>query len=215
MQADPRIKQYTPTEERINIASHAFGAVLSLVAFILLINHAVETGQSKVVFSFGIFGFSLIVLYFASTIYHSSTTAALRIRMRVVDHASIYVLIAGTYTPFTLITLNSRLGWTLFFVSWGLAISGVTLKLFFTGRYTLLSTLMYVVMGWLIIVAIKPLLESLSSEGLFWLALGGLCYTLGAAIYAIKGIKYNHAIFHLLVLSGSICHFVSVYFFVL
>jgi len=215
METDPRIKTYSPLAERINIASHALGLMLSLVALLLLLRHPDIEGQFKATVSFGVFGLSLVVLYLASTIYHASTTPAIRIRMRVVDHAVIYVLIAGTYTPFTLITLHSTLGRSLFFISWGLALSGIALKLFFTGRFKVLSTIMYVVMGWLIVFAIKPLMANLSEEGVFWLVLGGLSYTLGAVIYAIKSIKFNHAIFHVFVLSGSICHFISVYFYLL
>ncbi len=209
------IKVYSCAEERLNIASHALGAILSLIALVLLLRHPGTQGQLKTIASFGIFGASLLILYLASTIYHASTLPEWRTRMRVVDHAAIYVLIAGTYTPYTLITLNSALGWRLFYVSWGLAISGIALKLFFTGRFKLLSTVMYVVMGWLIVFAIKPLMQSLSSEGLYWLVAGGLSYTLGAVIYAIKAISFNHAIFHIFVLIGSICHFISVYFYLL
>lgn len=215
MQSEQVIKTYPALEERINIATHAFGLALSLVALVLLIKHAAVMGDAKTVFSFAVFGLSLVVLYLASTMYHASKTPSLRIRMRVVDHASIYVLIAGTYTPFTLVTLDTALGWRLFFISWGLALCGIVLKLFFTGRFKLLSTIMYLVMGWLIVFAINPLMASLSVEGLFWLTLGGLFYTLGAVLYAIKAIKFNHAIFHVLVLLGSASHFVSVYFYVL
>jgi hemolysin III len=133
----------------------------------------------------------------------------------VVDHATIYVLIAGTYTPFTLVTLNGWVGWTIFGVSWAMALTGITLKLFFTGRYDLFSTLMYVFMGWIVVFAIKPLINSLSAEGLWWLMAGGLAYTVGAILYSIKKIKFNHAIFHMFVLLGSFCHFVSVYWYVL
>lgn len=215
MNQNSLIKTYPPAEERINIISHAVGSTLSLIALVLLIGHQGLNGDIKAVLSFAIFGLSLIVLYTASTVYHASKTPAFRLRMRVVDHAAIYVLIAGTYTPFTLITLNSTLGWSLFFISWGLALSGIVLKIFFTGRYKILSTSMYIVMGWLIVFAIRPLLESLSSQGMFWLVAGGAAYTIGAVIYVIKPLKFNHAIFHIFVLIGSVCHFISVYFYVL
>lgn len=167
------------------------------------------------VVSAAIFGASLISLYAASTFYHSTKEPKLRSRLRIIDHATIYVLIAGTYTPFTLITLHGAVGWTVFGVSWGMAIIGVNLKLFFTGKYNALSTLMYVFMGWIIVFAIKPLVTSLSPEGLFWLFAGGVSYTTGAVIYGIKKVTFNHAIFHLFVLLGSLCHFISVYFYVL
>ena len=208
-------KFYSPLEERINITSHAVGLALSIVATVLLVRHASLFGNAWHVVSFSIFGASLMALYSASTAYHSTKDPLLRNRLRVIDHATIYVLIAGTYTPFTLVTLNGTVGWVIFGVSWGMALSGIILKLFFTGKYNLVSTLMYVLMGWIIVFAIKPLVTNLSSEGLFWLIAGGLAYTFGAIIYSIKKIKFNHAIFHLFVLMGSACHFVSVYFYVL
>jgi len=166
------------------------------------------------VVSFNIFGTSLIVLYVASVFYHSAKKPELRSRLRVVDHASIYVLIAGTYTPFTLVTMNGLIGWSIFGASWGLALTGIILKLFFTGKYRLISTLMYVFMGWLIVVDMKLLINNLPSDGLLWLAAGGMAYTIGAILYSIKKIKFNHAIFHILVLIGSICQFVSVFLYV-
>ena len=209
------IKFYSPLEERINILSHAAGLLLSMVAVVLLVTRASHFGNAWHIVSVAIFGASLIALYAASTTYHSATRVELRARLRVIDHATIYILIAGTYTPFTLITLNGAVGWTIFAVSWGMAIIGIILKLFFTGRFNLVSTLMYVFMGWIIIFAVKPLIANLSSEGLFWLVAGGLSYTIGAIIYSIKKVPLNHAIFHLFVLGGSICHFVAVYFYVL
>jgi len=215
MKESYKVKYYSPLEERINIASHALGFILSIVALLLLILHASFNGSALHIISFSIFGISLMVLYAASTLYHRAQSAKLRSRLRVFDHASIYVLIAGTYTPFALITLKGDLGWIVFGVSWVLALIGVILKLFFTGRYTLVSTLMYLFMGWMIIFFISPLMDNLSSDGLIWLAAGGISYTLGAALYSIKKIPYNHAIFHVFVLLGSCAHFVSVYFYVL
>lgn len=209
------IKFYSPIEESINIISHAIGLMLSMVALVLLVRHASLHGNVWHVVSFAIFGASLISLYAASTLYHSAKKPELRRRLRVIDHATIYVLIAGTYTPFTLVTLSGSTGWVIFGISWGLALTGIILKLFFTGKYNLISTLMYVLMGWIIIFAIKPLIDNLSLDGLFWLVAGGMAYTTGAILYRIKKIKFNHAIFHLFVLMGSASHFVSVYFYVL
>ena len=206
---------YSPLEEKTNIISHAIGLFLSVVALLLMLVRASGSGLILHIMSAGIFGLSLIALYAASTLYHSATDPKVRSRLRINDHATIYILIAGTYTPFTLITLNGWVGWTVFGVSWAMAITGVVLKLFFTGRYNVLSTLMYVFMGWIIIFAIKPLVNNLSAEGLFWLVAGGVAYTTGAIIYSIKKIQFNHAIFHLFVLLGSFCHFISVYFYVL
>jgi len=209
------IKFYSPVEENINVISHAIGLLLSIVALVLLVRHANLHGNVWHVVSFTIFGASLICLYAASTFYHSAKKPQLRRRLRIVDHATIYVLIAGTYTPFALVTLNGATGWVIFGISWGMALSGVILKLFFTGKYNLVSTLMYVFMGWIIVFAIKPLFNNLSSDGLFWLVAGGMAYTTGAILYSIKRIKFNHAIFHLFVLMGSFCHFVSVFYYVL
>ena len=206
---------YSQTEEKINIVSHGIGLVLSCVAFVLLATHANLHGDILHTISFSVFGASLIMLYAASTIYHSAKKPELRKRLKIIDHASIYVLVAGTYTPFTLITLNGTLGWVIFGTSWGLAITGIILKLFFTGKYNLISTSMYVFIGWVIVFAIKPLIDNLSSEGLLWLLAGGISYTVGAVLYSIKKIKFNHAIFHMFVLTGSFCHFISVYFYVL
>ena len=215
MQTNKLIKTYSPLEERINIGSHALGAILSIIALLLLVQHRGLDGDLKASISFIVFGLSLITLYLASTFYHASKQPIRRARLRVIDHAAIYVLIAGTYTPFTVITLNSTTGWTILCVAWGLALAGSILKIRYTGRYTILSTSMYVAMGWLIIFAIQPLRESLPASGQFWLALGGLSYTMGAIIYSIRHIPLNHAIFHVFILIGSICHFIAVYFYVL
>ena len=215
MNDESGINHYSPAEEKTNIISHALGFILSIVALLLLLRHATLHGNVWHVVTFSIFGASLIFLYAASTLYHSATKPALRRRLRIIDHASIYVLIAGTYTPFALVTLKGPVGWMIFGVSWGLALSGMILKLFYTGKYHLASTLMYVFMGWIIIFAIKPLIDNLSYGGLFWLFAGGAAYTLGAILYSIKKIKFNHAIFHMFVLLGSFSHFVSVYFYVL
>ena len=210
-----KIKNYSPNEENINIYSHAIGLSLSFVALVLMVIRASLYGNAWHIVSVSIFGASMIALYTASTLYHSAKKPDIRARLRIIDHASIYILIAGTYTPFTLVTLNGPVGWVIFAISWSLAVSGITLKLFFTGRFNLVSTLMYVFMGWIIVFAVKPLIDNLSSEGLFWLVAGGLAYTVGASLYSIRKIKFNHAIFHVFVLIGSACHFVSVYFYVL
>jgi hemolysin III len=209
------LKHYSPLEEKTNIISHAVGLVLSLAGLFLMVVRAGRYGDTWHVVSASIFGVSLISLYAASTLYHSATDPVKRGRLRIFDHATIYVLIAGTYTPFTLITLNGMTGWVIFGISWAMALTGITLKLFFTGKYNLVSTLMYVFMGWIIVFAISPLIDNLSAQGLFWLFAGGVAYTVGAGLYSIKKIKFNHAIFHMFVLLGSACHFVAVYFYVL
>ena len=209
------LKHYSPAEEKTNIVSHAIGLLMSIVALALLVVRAGLHGNMLQVVSVSIFGLSLIALYAASTIYHSAKEPGLRARLRIIDHATIYVLIAGTYTPLTLIALGGSIGWVIFSASWVMAFTGIGLKVFFTGRFDLVSTLMYVFMGWIIVFAIDPLMDNLSSEGLFWLFAGGVAYTTGAIIYSIKKIPFNHAIFHLFVLLGSFGHFVSVYFYVM
>jgi hemolysin III len=205
---------YSPLEEKINVVSHAAGLVLSIVALVLLVVRAAGYGDAWRIVSFSIFGVSLIVQYAASTFYHNAKNPVVRNRLRIFDHATIFVLIAGTYTPFTLVTLNGVAGWVIFGITWGVAIAGVILKIFYTGRFNTLSTVMYVLMGWIIIIVIKPLVNNLSSGGLFWLALGGAFYTAGAVLFSIKRIKFNHAIFHIFVLLGSFCHFISVFYYV-
>ena len=209
------LKHYSPLEEKTNIISHAMGLVLSIVVSVLMLIRAGMYGNIWHVVSVGIFGLSLIALYTASTFYHSAKDPVLRSRLRIIDHASIYVLIAGTYTPYTLIILNGSTGWLIFAASWSMAIIGITLKVYFTGKYNVISTLMYVFMGWIIVFAITPLINNLSAGGLFWLFAGGVAYKTGAILYSIKKIKFNHAIFHMFVLLGSFCHVVSVYFYVL
>ncbi|MCK4833320.1 MAG: hemolysin III family protein [Gammaproteobacteria bacterium] len=209
------IESYSLLEERLNISSHGLGYILSVVALVLLVGHAAMYGDILHIVSFAVFGLSLMILYAASTIYHSAKDAASRERLRIFDHASIYILIAGTYTPFTIITLGGSTGWTIFGVSWGMALVGIVMKLFYTGRFDLFSTLMYIFMGWIILFALESLVESLSTEGLIWLVAGGVAYTVGAVLYSVDKIKLNHAAFHLLVLVGSFCHFISVFFYVL
>ena len=215
METHPRAGYYPPFEEKLNIISHGFGFALSIVGLLLLIYRAHSLGEVIHLVSFSVFGASLILLYAASTFYHSAKSPGLRYKLNILDHASIYLLIAGTYTPFALVTLSGFTGWVIFGVVWGMAAIGVVLKLFYTGRFHLLSTSMYVLMGWIIVFAIKPLINNLELPGLWWLFGGGISYTLGAVFFSIDRIKYNHAIFHLFVLTGIFCHFISIYFYVL
>ena len=210
-----KITYYDPKEEKLNVISHALGLVLSIIALVLLVVYSSTYGSAKHIVSFSIYGASLIVLYSASTFYHYSKNPKLRKRLNIFDHAAIYILIAGTYTPFTLVILKGWIGWTIFGVSWGLALTGVILKLFYTGKYDKISTFAYVLMGWLIIFAIKPLVNNLPFEGLMWLLSGGILYTIGAVLFSLKNLKYNHIIFHVFVLLGSFSHFIAVFFYVL
>ena len=210
-----RIKYYTKSEERLNVISHAIGLFLSVIGLILLIVKAGQLSLIALKVSYWIFGSSIILLYAASTLYHSVRERKLRYRLNILDHASIYILIAGTYTPFSLVTLQGSVGWIIFGVVWALAIIGVILKLFFTGRFETLSTIMYVAMGWIIVFAVKPLIDNLSQDGLIWLFTGGISYTIGAVIFSIDRLKYNHAIFHVFVLFGTFCHFLAIYYYVI
>lgn len=215
MMKNEHITYYEATEEKLNVITHAIGLILSIAALVLLVIHANNHGTARHIVSFSIFGASLILLYSASTFYHYSQKPDLRKKLNILDHASIYVLIAGTYTPFTLITLKGTLGWTIFGITWGIALIGIFFKLFYTGRFDKISTAAYVAMGWIIIFAVKPLLESLHINGLYWILAGGIFYTVGAVLYSIPKIKYNHTIFHVFVLLGSFSHFMAVYFYVL
>ena len=205
---------YRQAEEKINVITHAFGFLLSVVAFIFFIRKSIELQNWGYAISTIVYAVSLLVLYAASTGYHSAKGRKLRARLNILDHAAIYILIAGTYTPFTLITLKGILGYVLFSIVWAVAVVGVILKLFYTGKFKLLSTIMYVAMGWIVIFAIKPLLENLPTNGIWLLFAGGFFYTLGAVLFMFDKLKFNHAIFHVFVLLGSISHFLVIYFYV-
>jgi len=214
MEKKTNIQFYSPTEEKLNIWTHAFGIFLSIIALVLLIIKAVQQDNIWMMISFPIFGVSLILLYLASTLYHASKEPQKRFKLKVFDHAAIYVLIAGSYTPFTLVSLNGETGWLIFSMVWVMAFTGIILKLFFTGKFKIVSTAMYVLMGWLIIFYFQDLTAHLHEKGVFYLILGGVLYTIGAILYSIKKIKFNHAIFHFFVLAGSFCHFLSIYLYV-
>ena len=204
---------YTESEEKWNVITHFIGLLLSVIALPFLIYKALDYKLLQAG-SFIIYGISLILLYSASTFYHNSKNIVARRRLNILDHISIYVLIAGTYTPYLLITLQGKTGWILFAIVWGITIIGTILKIFFTGRFNLLSTILYVGMGWVIVSVIKTLLDNLAFWGVFWLFLGGIFYTIGAVLFMIEKMKFNHAIFHIFVLLGSLSHFISIYFYV-
>ncbi len=207
--------EYDLLEEKLNIYSHGFGFIAAVFATGFLIYKSIHLDNILAIFSAVVFGVSMITLYAASSLYHSSKNPVIRKRLQVFDHASIYILIAGTYTPFSLVTLHGTIGWVIFGITWSMAIAGVILKLFYTGRFNLLSTIMYVIMGWNIVFAFKPLIESLTIPGFLWLLIGGIIYSVGAVFYMLDKVKYTHAIFHVFVLAGTICHFISIYYFVL
>jgi len=200
-------------EENLNAQTHALGALLGIVALILLIIYDThKTAYS--LFGVIVYGISIIILFTASTLYHSVKSERKKHYFRIIDHISIYLLIAGTYTPVLLISLNESLGWTLFYVVWGIAAVGIILKLFFTGRYEVFSTLLYLVMGWLIIFDFSNL-SNIFGEGILFLFAGGMAYTVGIVFYAIHRIPYNHVIWHLFVLAGAVFHFFMIFFYVI
>ncbi|MDO9512128.1 MAG: hemolysin III family protein [Bacteroidales bacterium] len=201
-------------EEVFNSVSHAIGLGLSIAGLVLLIVFAVIDGNVWKIVSFTIFGSSLVILYASSMLYHS-TKNRIKYIFNKMDHAAIYILIAGTYTPFMLVTLRGGWGWSIFGVIWALAIAGVIMKFwFFNPKYRTISALLYLFMGWLVIIAIKPLIDSLDAGGLYFLMAGGLCYSFGIVFYLVKRIPFGHGIWHLFVIGGSICHFFSVLLYV-
>lgn len=197
-------------EELWNAITHGIGFILSIPTCILLILHAIKTGSAVQIVSFSIFGASLILLFLMSTLLHSMPEKVKKI-FSIFDHSSIYVLIAGTYTPFLLIALDGTLGLVLLIVIWTLAVFGVLFKCFFIHRFEKLSLVLYISMGWLIIFAIKPLYEYIQFEGFMVLLTGGLLYTIGALFYAWRKLPYNHAIWHIFVILGSACMVYCVY----
>ena len=208
------MSEYTEFEEKLNVDSHLLGAFLGVIGLVLLIIKSFGDFSHVAIFSFIIFGISIVTLYAASAFYHSTEDAGRRFKRKILDHCAIYILIAGTYTPYALGAIGGKLGWIIFIVCWSMALIGITLKVFFTGRFKIISTLMYVFMGWMIMFFIKPLMLILSDDGFYWLLAGGISYTVGAVIYSIKAIKLNHAIFHVFVLLGSFCHFISIYLYI-
>ncbi|WNR42202.1 PAQR family membrane homeostasis protein TrhA [Paenibacillus roseipurpureus] len=206
--------QYSMKEERANAITHGIGVLLSIAALVMLIVQACSQGNAWHIVSFSIFGTALVILYTCSTLVHSLTHEKAKDVFELLDHSAIYVLIAGSYTPFLLVTLRGVLGWTFFGVIWGLALIGIVLKLFFVKRFILASTICYIVMGWLIVIAFKPLYTQLPFSGIVWLGGGGLLYTLGSIFYVWRRVPYHHAIWHLFVLAGSACHFICIFGYV-
>jgi hemolysin III len=201
-------------EETVNALTHGLGALLGLGGLGVLVVMAGRHGDVWHIVSCSIYGATLVLLFSSSTLYHSFRSERVKHAFRIVDHASIYLLIAGTYTPFLLVNLRGRWGWSLFGVIWGLALAGIVFQIFFVHRFRLAQTLIYLVMGWLVVIAFKPLLARVPRPGLLWLLLGGLCYTVGAVFYLWKKLPYHHGIWHLFVLAGSICHYFAILLYV-
>ncbi len=203
----------THREEIASLVTHAAGILFSLAALVVML--MLSFGNLLETLSAAVFGLSLVVLYTSSTLYHISTTPRWKSRFQTLDHICIYLLIAGSYTPFTLITLKGPWGWSLFAAVWAMAIGGVLIKTLWKGKKDhWFSTALYLLMGWLIVLAIRPLFQELPTTGLVWLVAGGLAYTLGVIFFAWHRLPYNHAIWHLFVLTGSVCHVLAACLFV-
>ncbi len=207
--------EYSPGEEIASVATHGLGVVLSGAGCALLIVFASLYGDAWHVVSAAIYGVTLVVLYAASTVYHAVHVSSPRAKRvaQLVDHSAIYLLIAGTYTPFTLVTLRGPWGWSLFGTIWSLAVAGVAVEWLWASRPRAASALVYLAMGWIVVVAARPLMATLPEPGLWLLFGGGLIYSIGTIFYGIK-VRYMHAVWHLFVLGGSICHFLAVVLYV-
>jgi hemolysin III len=210
---EPRLEKRN--ERLANAITHAMGLVLSVAGAAVLITYASLRGSAWHIVGCSVYAASLVLLYSSSTLYHTFTGRRARQVFHIFDHSAIFLLIAGTYTPFTLVTLRGACGWTLFGALWGLALCGILIKLVAIGRFPALSVSVYVLMGWLGVIGIKPLLAALSLRGLLWLLAGGIFYTAGVAFYGAKKMPYSHAVWHLFVMCGSACHYFAVLFYVI
>lgn len=206
---------FSREEEIANSITHGIGALLSIAALVILIVFSVLYGNAWHIVSFTIYGTTMFILYMSSTLVHSFPEGKAKDIFEIFDHSSIYFYIAGTYTPFLLVVIKGPLGWSLFGIVWGLAFAGTVFKCFFAKKYLLTSTLLYVVMGWMIVFAWKPLVNNLAPEGLMYLIIGGLLYTFGAVFYVWRGFRFHHAVWHLFVIAGSAALFFCILFYVL
>ncbi|MGD0938710.1 MAG: hemolysin III family protein [Terracidiphilus sp.] len=196
-----------------NAITHGIGAVLAIIGAIVLIA-ASTRGSARLVVSCTVFSVTLVLVYVCSTLYHSLVRTRARHVFHILDHSSIYLLIAGTYTPFTLITLHGALGWTIFGIEWGLAVAGVIFKSFAVDRFEVASALVYLAQGWFVVVVVVPLIHALGWHGLAWLGAGGVAYTLGIVFFALDRLRYFHALWHLFVLAGSVAHYFAILYYV-
>ena len=204
-----------PTEEAVNVLTCSVGVLLSVAGLVFLVAPAAAQGDAWQVVSFSVYGASLILRYMASALYHAIQTPRLKRLFEIFDQSAIYLLIAGTYTPFTLVAIRSAMGWSMFGVIWGLALAGIVVTwLFPTEKLRLFSSLSYLVMGWLIVIGAGPLTAKLPPAGIFWLTAGGVLYSAGVPIFFFKRKRFAHTVWHLFVLGGSICHYVAVRFYV-
>lgn len=204
------------SEELANFITHSLGIILGVFALYNLVALSAAYGDGWKVVSSVIYGASLIILYTNSSLYHIFRSPRIKRVFHILDHVSIYILIAGTYTPFTLVNIRGGWGWTVFGLIWGFALIGIVFKLFVTGKFEVISTVMYLFMGWLILIALKPIFDNIPFAGFLWLLNGGIFYSAGVIFYATDHkIRYGHAIWHLFVLGGSICHFIAIIMYVL
>ncbi|MDN4616590.1 hemolysin III family protein [Paenibacillus sp. PsM32] len=206
---------YSRKEEVANAVTHGIGAALSIAALVILIVFATLKGSPWHVVSFTIYGVSMLLLYISSTLVHGFRDGKAKDLFEIFDHSAIYLFIAGTYTPLMLIVVKGVLGWSIFGIVWGIAILGCAFKAYFVKRFLFMSTIFYILMGWLIVVAWEPLTTNMASGGIILLAIGGLMYTLGTIFYVWRGFPFHHAVWHLFVLAGSILHFFMILFYVL
>ena len=207
LQHDP---EYTAAEERVNAITHGIGFLLAIAALVILVVTAAHHAGAAAVVGCAIFGASLVILYALSTLYHAFPWPRAKRVFHHLDHCAIFILIAGTYTPFTLAVLPPGWGWSLFGLLWGFAALGICFHLFLAARWPRLATVVYVAMGWLAVIAIRPLAHALPHAAFCWLIGGGVAYTLGALCYSLKKIPHHHGFFHLWVIAGSVCHFFAV-----
>ena len=205
---------YSEAEELANRLTHCVAALLSIVGLVILLVAASRTGDPYRIVSAAVFTSVLCIFYIISTLYHTFRNPRVRYIFRILDHAGIFLVIAASYTPFTLVSLREGNGWALFGVVWGLAVVGVVFKTFMTHRLAFLAPVLYIALGWLIVVDLEGLLSMVPIKGVLWLFAGGLCYTVGIIFYAIDRIPYNHAIWHLFVVAGSLCHYLSILWYV-
>jgi len=199
-------------EEVFSAVTHGIGVILGIIGLILLLNFAGKSGSFLKEVGFAVFGISVIISYLVSTLYHSLAFTKAKKVFKILDHSSIYILIAGTYTPFALVALRGQSGVSLFVIVWVLAILGITLKTLFIHKFIKLSLILYLSMGWLVVFEAKPLLHAMPMQGLFLLALGGIFYTSGVAFYLLKKLPFHHSVWHIFVLAGSICHFLALFY---
>ena len=206
--------KYSLGEEIANSITHGIGAALSVAALVLMVVFAAYSADPWRIVGVSVFGATLIILYLASTLYHAFPQPRVKKIFRIFDHAAIYLLIAGTYTPFLLVSLRGPWGWTLFVILWGSAVAGCVFKAFFIGRWDRITTGLYVAMGWTIVIVAKPAYEALPAGALILMFIGGMAYTSGVVFYAWQRLPYHHAIWHLFVLCGSLSHFFAILFFI-